>query len=156
MSSSAGQSSVMHALDAFLDIDHALKQTRLPAPSAENRRTAASGFMERMRRYMPQEHRAYLVEVQKRNVRDVVTRHPALKEPYNATVKALRDFRNAHIRIGTLFIISQANTTPPACMGKVELNESTREGHALGSGGNPVGPLLKAGRDATVRALLEE
>jgi len=49
---SAGQSSVMHALDIFLDIDHKLKDRRSPAPSANNKK-ADLGFMERMRLYMP-------------------------------------------------------------------------------------------------------
>lgn len=44
---SGGQSSAMHALDVWLDIDHRLSQRRQPAPSAENKR-AEVGFMERM------------------------------------------------------------------------------------------------------------
>ena len=44
---SGGQSSAMHAIDVWLDIDHRLSQRGQPAPSAENRR-AEVGFMERM------------------------------------------------------------------------------------------------------------
>lgn len=152
---SAGQSSVMHALDAFLDIDHSLKQSRQPVPSPDNRQTAASGFMEKMRRYMPAEHRAYLTNVQKRHVRDIVQRNPGLKGPYNAAVEALSKFRTVHIRIGTLFIISQAKSAPPASMGTAVLGDRKVEGHSKGTGGNPVASLLKAGRDATVRARIE-
>lgn len=152
---SAGQSSVMHALDLFLDVDHGLKQSRQPAPSAENRR-ADTSFMEKMRRYMPVEHRAYLTQLQKRNVRDIVQRTPALREHYNMTVTALKEFRDVHIRIGTLFIISQAKSTPPASMGVPEISSEAMEGHAKGTGGNPVSTLLKAGRDATKRAILED
>ncbi|RPD66441.1 Indoleamine 2,3-dioxygenase [Lentinus tigrinus ALCF2SS1-6] len=150
---SAGQSSVMHALDAFLDVDHGLKQTRQPAPSAENRRSDTS-FMEKMRRYMPEEHRAYLAQLQKRHVRDLVQRVPALREHYNMTVAALKKFRDIHIRIGTLFIISQAKSTPPASMGSVEVEGN--ESRSKGTGGNPVSTLLKAGRDATQRTLLRD
>ena len=151
---SAGQSSVMHALDAFLDVDHGLKESRQPAPSGVNRQVAASRFMENMRRYMPAEHRTYLAQVQKRNVRDIVLRNPALRDSYNATVEALRDFRNGHIRIGTLFVISQARSSPPASMGPLERNAEAQDGQSLGTGGNPVARLLKAGRDATQRTLL--
>lgn len=152
---SAGQSSVMHALDVFLDVDHGLKQTRQPAPSAENRR-ADTNFMEKMRRYMPEEHRSYLTQLQKRHVRDLVQRTPALREHYNLTVAALKKFRDIHVRIGTLFIISQAKSTPPASMGSVDVGAEVREGHSKGTGGNPVSTLLKAGRDATQRTLLKD
>ncbi|KAH9945845.1 Indoleamine 2,3-dioxygenase [Epithele typhae] len=151
---SAGQSSVMHALDAFLDIDHALNQARQPAPSAENRETAAAGFMEKMRRYMPVEHRAYLVQLQKRNIRDTMARHSELKGPYNAAVEALKAFRSAHIRTGTLFVISQANSSRPECMGTPDFSAQAKADRSRGTGGNPVATLLKGGRDATARAIL--
>lgn len=152
---SAGQSSVMHALDIFLDVDHALKQTRQPPPSAENRR-ADTGFMEKMRRYMPAEHRVYLAELAKRPVRDVVLRTPALCGPYNAAVDALKRFRDGHIRIGTLYIISQARSTPPAYMGGAEAFKKPSSDLSLGTGGNPLGTLLKAGCDATQRTTLRD
>ena len=44
---SAGQSTVFHSLDVWLDIDHKLKQRRYPAPSDENKK-ADHSFMERM------------------------------------------------------------------------------------------------------------
>jgi indoleamine 2,3-dioxygenase len=44
---SAGQSTVIHAIDMWLDIDHKLRQKRHPPPSEENTR-ADHGFMERM------------------------------------------------------------------------------------------------------------
>lgn len=151
---SAGQSSVMHALDAFLDVDHALRQSRQPAPSAENRR-ADTSFMEKMRRYMPAEHRAYLSQLQKRNVRDIVVRAPALRDYYNKTVDALKTFRDIHVRVGTLFIISQARSTPPTSMSVPEISPEAMEGRSKGTGGNPVSTLLKAGRDATLRTKLQ-
>ncbi|KAI0748564.1 Indoleamine 2,3-dioxygenase [Daedaleopsis nitida] len=151
---SAGQSSVMHALDAFLDVDHALRQSRQPAPSAENRR-ADTSFMEKMRRYMPAEHRAYLTQLQKRHVRDLAMRVPELRGHYNAAVDALKKFRDMHIRIGTLFIISQAKSSPPASMGVPDISPEAKEGQSKGTGGNPVSTLLKAGRDATMRTMLK-
>ena len=44
---SGGQSTMMHALDVWLDIDHKLAQRRRPAPSSDNKK-ADHGFMERM------------------------------------------------------------------------------------------------------------
>ncbi|CDO73581.1 hypothetical protein BN946_scf185014.g51 [Trametes cinnabarina] len=151
---SAGQSSVMHALDIYLDVDHALKHPRQPSPSPENRR-ADTRFMEKMRRYMPVEHRAYLTQLQTRSLRDLVQRTPSLRGPYNAAVEALKKFRDGHIRIGTLYIISQARSVPPAFMGGSEAF-SRKDERSKGTGGNPVGPLLKAGRDATQRAILKD
>ncbi|OSD08547.1 Indoleamine 2,3-dioxygenase [Trametes coccinea BRFM310] len=151
---SAGQSSVMHALDIFLDVDHGLKQTRQPSPSPENRR-ADTRFMEKMRRYMPAEHRAYLAQLQTQSLRELVQRTPSLRAPYNAAVEALKKFRDGHIRIGTLYIISQARSIPPASMGGAEAFPQ-REDRSKGTGGNPVGVLLKAGRDATQRTLLKD
>ncbi|KAI0647365.1 Indoleamine 2,3-dioxygenase [Trametes meyenii] len=149
---SAGQSSVMHALDVFLDVDHALKRDRLPAPSAENRR-ADTGFMGKMRRYMPAEHRAYLAQLGRRSVRSVVENTPSLIPHYNAAVDALKQFRDGHIRIGTLYIISQARSSPPASMGGPEAFKQQVD-RSRGTGGNPVGGLLKAGRDATLRTAI--
>ncbi|KAI8989732.1 Indoleamine 2,3-dioxygenase [Trametes punicea] len=151
---SAGQSSVMHALDIFLDVDHALKQARQPSPSSENRR-ADTRFMEKMRRYMPAEHRTYLAALSNRSLRQIVERTPALRGPYNAAVDALKRFRDGHIRIGTLYIISQARSTPPASMGGLEAFPQ-REELSKGTGGNPVATLLKAGRDATQRTILRD
>lgn len=45
---SAGQSTVMHALDIFLDVDHKLEKRRQPVPSPGNKK-AEHGFMHRMR-----------------------------------------------------------------------------------------------------------
>ena len=44
---SGGQSTTMHTLDVWLDVDHKLAKRRQPAPSADNKR-ADQGFMERM------------------------------------------------------------------------------------------------------------
>lgn len=44
---SAGQSSVFHTIDVWLDIDHKLKQRRYPAPSEDNKKSDLT-FMERM------------------------------------------------------------------------------------------------------------
>ena len=85
------------------------------------------------------------------------------KEPQNTLTErftraewdALKKFRDAHIITGTLFIISQAKSQPPASMGGGAAT-TPKEGHAIGTGGNPVSTLLKAGRDATRRTMLAD
>ncbi|KAI0928949.1 hypothetical protein AcV5_006357 [Taiwanofungus camphoratus] len=149
---SAGQSSVMHALDIFLDIDHKLQEKRSPAPSASNQR-ADRGFMERMRRYMPGKHRDYLENLA--SVREVVERMPSLKDSYNAAVLALKNLRDFHIRIVTIYVVTKADSTPPPQLRAGSMETSLRrDGPARGTGGSEVSNLLKAGRDATRRALL--
>jgi len=161
---SAGQSSVMHALDIFLDIDHKLKDRRSPAPSLNNKR-ADLGFMERMRRYMPGKHREYLAHLAgtSRPIRDLALQTPALREPYDTAVMALKRLRDLHIRIACLYIVTMSRSTPPvgsgcpvsAMMAKLEKERASGKGPSRGTGGNELAILLKAGRDATRRAVLK-
>ena len=139
-------------------------------------------FMTRMRKYMPGNHQAFLALIDRSSspspacsipssVRDLAAQYPAqLHEPYNAAVMALKKFRDIHIRIACLYIVTQSRKAagagagagtgtgsvdtmtmmPNACpmMGKKE-REPIR-----GTGGNELASLLKACRDATTRALL--
>ncbi|KAF9261401.1 Indoleamine 2,3-dioxygenase [Marasmius fiardii PR-910] len=161
---SAGQSTVMHALDVFLDIDHKLRQRRYPAPSEENKR-ADHGFMQRMRRYMPGKHRQYLEHLESTPlpIRALAQSTPALREPYNGAVLALKKLRDLHMRVACLYIINMARTDPcipSACPASKMLENMQkrrqREGPSRGTGGNQLSLLLKAGRDATVRAALDQ
>ncbi|KAF8965200.1 Indoleamine 2,3-dioxygenase [Flammula alnicola] len=161
---SAGQSSVMHALDVFLDVDHKLRQRRYPAPSPENKR-ADHGFMERMRRYMPGKHQEYLNNLSAfpRSVREVAQSTPALREPYDAAVTALKRLRDSHIRIACLYVVSMSRSTPGARGGcpasamidRLQAARLAGKGPVRGTGGNELSLLLKAGRDATRRAILK-
>ncbi|KIK58190.1 hypothetical protein GYMLUDRAFT_171358 [Collybiopsis luxurians FD-317 M1] len=164
---SGGQSTVMHALDLFLDIDHKLQKKRYPLPSAENRR-ADHGFMERMRQYMLGKHRAYLEQLEKspRSIRELAQRTPVLREPYNNAVAALKKLRTLHMRVACLYVVNMSKTVNPrsACpaAGMMERQaarmESSappeRRGPIRGTGGTELAALLKAGRDATARAAL--
>jgi indoleamine 2,3-dioxygenase len=148
---SAGQSSVMHALDIFLDVDHKLAKRRSPAPS-ETSKKADTNFMERMRNYMPGLHREYLqyLVASPRTVRDVAEKRPKLREAYNAAVMALKHLRDVHIRIVTLYVVTQSHHAPPS-----EIHMRDRSGGvARGTGGMEASTLLKHGRDATTRAKL--
>ncbi|PFH54256.1 hypothetical protein AMATHDRAFT_53150 [Amanita thiersii Skay4041] len=149
---SAGQSSVIHALDIFLDIDHKQRQKRSPAPSAINKKSDR-GFMERMRRYMPGKHREYLSYLAScpRNVRDLAQEIPALRDPYDAVVSSLKRLRDLHIRIACLYVVSMSRKCP--MMRRLEEGSSIER--ARGTGGNEVTILLKTGRDNTKRAMFK-
>jgi indoleamine 2,3-dioxygenase len=162
---SAGQSSVIHALDIFLDIDHKLNHRRHPAPSVENKK-ADLGFMERMRRYMPGKHRAYLAQLQAspRPIRMISRSNSGLREHYDATVTSLKKLRDSHIRIVCLYVINTARALPSARSGcpasammkRLAENRAVGDGPVRGTGGTNLALLLKAGRDATHRAVLNE
>ncbi|KAJ7137775.1 Indoleamine 2,3-dioxygenase [Mycena epipterygia] len=163
---SAGQSSVMHALDIFLDVDHKLRQRRYPAPSDGNKRIAGNGFMDRMRRYMPGKHREYLASLAAtpRSIRDLAQQTPALREPYDGVVMALKKLRDLHMRIACLYVVTMSRSTPNAYAGcpvasmmeRLQSSRAAGNGPARGTGGNELSLLLKAGRDATRRTLLKE
>lgn len=159
---SAGQSSIMHTLDIFLDVDFKLKKRRYPAPSDANKRTDVS-FMERMRRYMPGEHRDYLSHLSNssRPVRDLAQSTPAVREQYNALVSSLKKLRDSHMRIACLYIITMSRSTkiPPGCpvfamMRRME-RQQNQAGHATGTGGMELSLLLKSNRDATARTAIK-
>jgi indoleamine 2,3-dioxygenase len=162
---SAGQSSVMHALDIFLDIDHKLRERRSPAPSPANKK-ANTGFMERMQLYMPGKHRDYLhyLASTSRPIRQLAKETRELREPYDAAVMALKKLRDLHMRIATLYIVSMSRSFPPVGCGcpvavmMAKQEKEAVEGKALarGTGGNELSALLKAGRDATRRAVLKD
>jgi indoleamine 2,3-dioxygenase len=161
---SGGQSSVMHALDIFLDVDHKLQQKRSPAPSECNKK-ADRGFMERMTRYMPGKHREYLSHLAGAPcpIRELVLKTPTLREPYNSAVMAMKKLRDLHMRIACLYIVTMSRSTsvPPGCpvsatLARMEASMAARQGPARGTGGNEVSKLLKAGRDATRRTLISD
>ncbi|KAG2020006.1 tryptophan 2,3-dioxygenase [Coprinopsis cinerea AmutBmut pab1-1] len=160
---SAGQSSVMHALDIFLNIDHKLQERRYPAPSPENKR-ADHGFMERMRRYMPGQHREFLnVLSTSRSIRQLAQSTPALRDAYDTAVTALKRLRDTHIRIACLYVVTMSRSTPgsrggcpaAAMIERLHANRLAGKGPVRGTGGNELSILLKAGRDATRRAVLK-
>jgi indoleamine 2,3-dioxygenase len=156
---SAGQSAIMHMLDVFLDINHAAPTRSMP--SHVQRGPVSGGFMERMRRYMPGSQRDFLehLAVSQHPVRELARVHPELLGPYNRAVRALTRLRDHHIRIATLYIVSMAKSAPvcPFMRGAARSAAATRAASApaKGTGGNEVSLLLKAGRDATKRAILE-
>jgi indoleamine 2,3-dioxygenase len=149
---SAGQSAVMHSLDVYLNIfDHPTVNTG-PSSTAKS-----EGFMQRMRRYMPGTQRDFLGRLSstERSIREVARSNPALRQPYNDVVKALTRLRDLHIRIAVLYVVTQSKSGA-ACPFMKHLTQTPSRSTAKGTGGNEVSALLKAGRDATKRAVLED
>ena len=64
---------------------------------------------------MPGLHRDYLeyLDNSPRQLRDIAKQSAALREPYNATVKALKKFRDAHIRIVCLYVVNASRAQCP-------------------------------------------
>ncbi|KAL5529495.1 hypothetical protein ACEPAG_5480 [Sanghuangporus baumii] len=159
---SGGQSTLMHTLDVWLDIDHKLAKRRYPPPSDDNKKSDL-GFMDRMRRYMPGQHREYLEYLQNspRPIRDLVRQTPALREPYNAAVMALKRFRDIHIRVACLYVVTMSKSQRYRCpvMAAIAKEQSdalrSATGPTRGTGGTELTTLLKSTRDATRRAVLE-
>ncbi|CAE6422792.1 unnamed protein product [Rhizoctonia solani] len=172
---SAGQSSVMHSLDVFLDIDHKLEKPRLPAPSELNKKSDRS-FMQRMQRYMPGQHQKFLNALgsSANPLRELVVRTPALHESYDTCIMALKNFRDAHMRIACLYVVSMSRSEaaqdaarkagcPVAAMfdkmrqnGELPAPPVIERKVVRGTGGNELSNLLKACRDATTRALVSK
>ncbi|KAH9481074.1 Indoleamine 2,3-dioxygenase [Psilocybe cubensis] len=121
---SAGQSSLIHALDIFLGVDQYSHERSLTGHTVDEAQatTAAqkSAFLERMQLYMPRHHRTFLNHLSNNPrplralVFDAATSPESSKggtsvlEAYNAAVMALKEFRDAHMIIVALYIIAPA------------------------------------------------
>ncbi|TFK27856.1 Indoleamine 2,3-dioxygenase [Coprinopsis marcescibilis] len=145
---SAGQSSLVHVLDVFLGVDHQSKTPDKPS------------FMSRMLTYMPRNHRLFLkhLSANPRPLRTFVlaTRDAELLETYNRTVVALKEFRDAHMIIATLYIIGPARRAAKKekelLLGMKELPDSKEP--LKGTGGTDLVKFLKDTRDRTGATLI--
>jgi indoleamine 2,3-dioxygenase len=133
---SAAQSSLIHALDTFLGVDHTSPnpahspakfpssspvththtlEARAPTPTATatTHFPPKAPFLTRMRAYMPRHHRNFLrhLGAAPRPLRTAVAKmgDAVLTEAYNAAVDALRRFRDAHLRIVALYIVGPSH-----------------------------------------------
>ena len=165
---SAGQSSLIHALDIFLGVDkysHAnFSSFHAKAPSGSEPGVASGStaafssapaqptvpFLTRMQSYMPRHHRAFLCHLQAnpRPLRALVKQagNDALAEAYDTAVTALKEFRDEHVRIVALYILIPSRH---AAKGK-----STGQGVPKGTGGTDAFQFVKGVRDQTAGALL--
>jgi indoleamine 2,3-dioxygenase len=156
---SAGQSSLVHALDIFLGVDIHSHDDSLTGSSD----TAKPAFLDRMRKYMPRYHRNFLTHLSNnpRPLRTFVEKsaNAELIAAYNAAVKALKEFRDAHIKIVTLYIIIPANKASREGISarKVDTAAVDRSSGPLkGTGGTELSKFLKGVRDCTTRSLISD
>lgn len=143
---SAGQSSMIHVLDIFLGVDHQSSATP-DKPS----------FMSRMQSYMPRNHRLFLshLAASPRPLRAFVTSvdDSALLEAYNGAVLALKEFRDAHMIIATLYILGPARRAARAIQERRD-SQYQQEGALKGTGGTNLVKFLKDTRTRTTEALI--
>lgn len=173
---SAGQSSLVHALDVFLGVDqysHAnfpvgkaspvvMKRAQTtPAPVTRPTATAtfssapgssSMSFLDRMQLYMPRHHRAFLrhLSANPRPLRTLVetTDNADLLEAYNTAVSALKVFRDEHVKIVALYILVPSKKAREAAGKK-------QQGADKGTGGTDAFQFVKGVRDQTIGALLK-
>lgn len=146
MGSSAAQSSIIQALDAFLGIEPLTHkpQEKYDVHPADGPRMA---FLKRMRLYLPAAHRVFLEELNEfgQRMRDFILYHPHWKlasvtaKAYDRVIEAMRNFRSGHIRIVALYITAQTR----------------RDEKSSGTGGTSGVQFLKCIRDQTIRGKLK-
>lgn len=97
---SAGQSSLIQALDAVLGIDH--------------RSGKAGAYLREMRRYMPIGHRRFVEDIERLSqVREwAMSGSAALRQSYNAAVEQVDVFRRRHIGLAHDYIATPSGLTP--------------------------------------------
>ncbi|EIW84551.1 Indoleamine 2,3-dioxygenase [Coniophora puteana RWD-64-598 SS2] len=130
---SAGQSTVIHALDIFLGLGNcvATRDGDASANGGEASYRSPGSLLRDMQAYMPERHRALLIHlsVTPRQLRAAIdgrvassramssddwdsesldTDTQALLDAYNASVAAVRSLRDGHIRIVAAYIVSPA------------------------------------------------
>lgn len=211
---SAGQSSLVHALDLFLGVDHTPRPAKAaeepvaststkamdpaaplppcpPTAMAQAKKdptpipTSDSTFMIRASQYMPSHHRAFLRHLSALHtpsavnpspipsLRSLATTHPSqLEESYDVAIKSMKRFRDEHMRLATVFIITQARREPGKdtvfwagweqkrvekeaadALEKAKGGEKVRE-KMMGTGGTDLVSFLKSCRDRTTEAFL--
>ncbi|KAA1476277.1 Indoleamine 2,3-dioxygenase [Dentipellis sp. KUC8613] len=161
---SAGQSSLVHALDIFLGVGEPAHPTGRYAADAHQ-----LSFLARMQSYMPRHHRNFLrhLAAAPRPLRAAVEggADAGLRAAYNAAVGALKRFRDAHMRIVALYIVGPARRFGNAAGGAENSgardpaesqSEADREARSplKGTGGTDLVRFLKGVRDQTAGAIM--
>ncbi|KAG8903149.1 hypothetical protein FRC00_000289 [Tulasnella sp. 408] len=119
-----------------------------------------------MEQYMPRHHRAFLQHLRAANqthVRALVASNASsgsiganLQTAYDEAVMALKRFRDGHIRIATLYIVSQArkNARSPTSTDSETKPSAPALEEVRGTGGTSLVPFLKECRDNTAKTAL--
>lgn len=147
---SAGQSALIHALDIFLGLDNCNVGEDL---LYDDRWT----LLRRMQIYMPRHHRNFLCHLtaNPRPVRNIVIGgDPGLIEAYNDAVHAVKQFRDAHIRIVALYIIIPATREKRAAKVAEEAGLDEERPPLRGTGGTHLVQFLRGVRDKTAEAVV--
>jgi indoleamine 2,3-dioxygenase len=134
---SAGQSTLIHALDVFFSIDHA------PRNGTE---AHDDTFMARMATYMPHHHRLFLrhLGTQEPSIRTLALASPVgshFREAYDLCIDAIKRLREAHTSLVYSHII-------------VPAQKAAKAGEPMGTGGTNVVSFLKLTRERTIEARL--
>lgn len=142
MGSSAAQSSIIQALDAFLGIEPLTHkpQEKFDVQPSDGSKMA---FLARMRLYLPADHRAFLEELNPfgQQMRSFILDHPDRElaartmEAYNGVIEGMRKFRSGHIRVVALYVSAQLK----------------RGEKSDGTGGTGGVQFLKSIRDQTIK-----
>ena len=145
---SAGQSSLIHAFDIFLGVDHQATSPGKPS------------FMSRMQSYMPKNHRSFLNHLQTnpRPLRTFVLdrNDEALSIAFNRAVLALKEFRDAHMIIAALYILGPARRAAKRRLEFFEadgVNATSRQ-PMKGTGGTDLVKFLKDTRNRTKETII--
>ncbi|KAF9264139.1 Indoleamine 2,3-dioxygenase [Marasmius fiardii PR-910] len=142
---SAGQSSLIYALDVFLGVGD----------------TRTSTFMSKMQKYMPRNHRLFLEHLSS-NTRPlrpwVMERQDGemgkeMAEAYNKSVMALKDFRDSHMIIASLYILGPARRARDRLLSP-EQKEEMKSKVTKGTGGTDLVKFLKGARDQTAETVV--
>jgi indoleamine 2,3-dioxygenase len=146
---SAGQSPLIHSLDILLGIHHKdLVDSEKVNPMME------------MRNYLSRVHKDFLKNLEKTpSLRELILKHHHLEwsSAFNDILNAFKGFRDAHIQLTSVYIISQALKE------KNELKEESvvQETKAAvdldlkGTGGTSLVKFLKQTRQETLDAMIE-
>ncbi|XP_044135134.1 indoleamine 2,3-dioxygenase 2 isoform X2 [Bufo gargarizans] len=137
---SAAQSSVYHALDELLGIQH---------------QPDSADFLLRMRSYMPPAHNQFINWVREApNLLEYVSRSedPTLLSTFNQCISALTELRSLHIRIVSNYIITAGAR---ARMKKNQTENWGQEQQERGTGGSQMMTFLKSVRDTCKEGIIK-
>ncbi|KAG8969469.1 hypothetical protein FRC03_002745 [Tulasnella sp. 419] len=140
---SAGQTTTLHALDAFLGVEHG---------------DDSRDFMGKMLLYMPREQRRMLQHLgtQARTLRQVVVESPEVRDAYREVMKVMTEFRTEHLKVAVRYVVSPKKNGTLICPFSGMDATSSRQcpAKSRGTGGNELSKLLKASRDATKKSAI--
>ena len=162
---SAGQSSLIHAIDIFLTVDHAPTEDEgiiLDAAPIGYSKPNEATFVQRMLQYMPLQHRSFLLHLSSHPtpLRQLVVAHamshPKLAAAYDMALEALKGFREKHMRVVSIFIVQQARRQPSERIQRMIGPTESVAGELRGTGGRPLFKFLKRCRDNTTKAMISK